>query len=95
MPIPGENGIGFGEYLGARRGGGYRRFRIVCVGHCGRFGFPHPSGHRRAAEYIAQLSAGDRNPLKARLDKVRAINQNFGYGVGDDMDSLLAKYVGQ
>jgi hypothetical protein len=54
-------------------------------------GFPHPSGHRRAAEYIAQLSAGDRNPLKARLDKVRAISQNFGYGVGDDMNSLLAK----
>jgi hypothetical protein len=33
--------------------------------------------------------------LIARLDKVRAVSHNFGYGVGDDMDSLLAKYVGE
>jgi len=31
--------------------------------------------------------------LIARLDRVRAISHNFGYGVGDDMDSMLAKYV--
>ena len=42
---------------------------------------------------IAQLSASDRRALIARLDKVRAVSHNFGYGVGDDMDSLLAKYV--
>jgi len=42
---------------------------------------------------IAQLPAGDRNALIARLDRVRVISHNFGYGVGDDMDSLLAKYV--
>jgi len=24
---------------------------------------------------------------------MRAISHNFGYGVGDDMDGLLAKYV--
>ena len=42
---------------------------------------------------IAQLSASDRNPLMARLDRIRIISHNFGYGVGDDMDSLLAKYV--
>jgi len=42
---------------------------------------------------IAQLPASDRNPLIARLDKVRTISHNFGYGVGDDMDSLLAQYV--
>ena len=29
----------------------------------------------------------------ARLDKVRVISHNFGYGVGDDMDSLLARFV--
>jgi hypothetical protein len=23
------------------------------------------------------------------------IEDNFGYGIGDDMDSLLAKYVGE
>jgi hypothetical protein len=47
----------------------------------------------QALEIIAQLSASDRNPLIARLDKVRTISHNFGYGVGDDMDSLLAKYL--
>src|SRR5215831_2450764 len=44
-----------------------------------------------ALKSIAQLSGSDRNPLIARLDKVRTISHNFGYGVGDDMDSLLAK----
>ena len=47
----------------------------------------------QALKAIAQLSASDRNPLIARLDRVRIISHNFGYGVGDDMDSLLAKYV--
>ena len=36
-----------------------------------------------------------RNALIARLNKVRTVSHNFGYGVGDDMDSLLAKYVGE
>ena len=47
----------------------------------------------QALKIIAQLSASDRNALIARLDRVRIISHNFGYGVGDDMDSLLAKYV--
>jgi len=47
----------------------------------------------QALKIIAQLSASDRNPLIARIDKVRTISHNFGYGVGDDMDSLLAQYV--
>ena len=47
----------------------------------------------QALQIIAQLSGIDRNPLIARLDKVRTISHNFGYGVGVDMDSLLAKYV--
>src|SRR5216683_845866 len=46
----------------------------------------------QALKLIAQLSASDRDPLIARLDRVRIISHNFGYGVGDDMDSLLAKY---
>jgi len=47
----------------------------------------------QALKLIAQLSASDPNPLIARLDRVRIISHNFGYDVGDDMDSLLAKYV--
>ena len=47
----------------------------------------------QAVKIIAQLPASDRNPLIARLNKVRTISHNFGYGVGDDMDSLLAQYV--
>jgi hypothetical protein len=31
--------------------------------------------------------------LIARLDRVRKISYAFGYGVGDDMDYLLAKYA--
>lgn len=46
-----------------------------------------------ALKLISQLSASDRNVLIARLDRVRIISHNFGYGVGDDTDSLLAKYV--
>ena len=44
----------------------------------------------QALKTIAQLSDG--NPLIIRLDRVRVISHNFGYGVGDDMDSLLAKH---
>jgi hypothetical protein len=40
-----------------------------------------------------QLRAEDRGALIARLDRVRAVSHNFGYGVGDDMDSMLTKYV--
>ena len=46
----------------------------------------------QALKTIAQLSASDRNPLIARLHKVVAISHRFGYGVGDDMDSLFARY---
>ncbi|MFL6450567.1 MAG: hypothetical protein ACJ746_23235 [Bryobacteraceae bacterium] len=44
----------------------------------------------QALKTIGQLPAPDRNPLIARLNRVRVISRNFGYGVGDDMDSLLA-----
>ena len=48
----------------------------------------------QALKVTRQLSTGDRDALIVRLDRVRAISHNLGYGVGDDMDSLLADYVG-
>jgi hypothetical protein len=45
------------------------------------------------------LMAADRSPanrrdgLLARLDRVREISETFGYGVGDTMDFILAKYA--
>jgi hypothetical protein len=39
------------------------------------------------------LPANGRDGLIARLDRVREISHAFGYGVGDDMDFLLAKYI--
>jgi ribosome assembly protein YihI (activator of Der GTPase) len=47
----------------------------------------------QALKGTCQLSARDRDALIARLDRVRTISHNLGYGVGDDMDDLLAKYV--
>jgi hypothetical protein len=38
------------------------------------------------------LPTDTRDALIARLDKVRSISRKCGYGVGDDMDSLLNKY---
>ena len=40
-----------------------------------------------------ELPADSRDALVARLDRVREISHQFGYGVGDDMDFLLVKYV--
>lgn len=39
------------------------------------------------------LPASNRDAIVARLDRVRTISHNCGYGVGDDMDSILAKYA--
>ena len=39
------------------------------------------------------LPADGRDSYIARLDQVREIGHDFGYGVGDDMDYLLAKYT--
>lgn len=47
----------------------------------------------QALKIIILLSSSDRNLLMARLDKVRTLSQNFGYGVDIDMDSLLSKYA--
>jgi len=41
---------------------------------------------------IAALPEDQRSALWERLDEVRRISHNFGYGVGDDMDDLLAEF---
>jgi len=48
----------------------------------------------QAIKITLQLSVGDHDALIVRLDRVRTISHNLGYGVGDDMDSLLAKKIG-
>ncbi len=40
-----------------------------------------------------QLPSEQRSALLARLERTRAISHDFGYGVGDSMDFLFAKYV--
>ncbi|RPI46019.1 MAG: hypothetical protein EHM59_08590 [Betaproteobacteria bacterium] len=46
----------------------------------------------QALKTISALSDAQRLSLLDRLDAVRRISHKFGYGVGDDMDALLAKY---
>ena len=46
----------------------------------------------QALKTIASLAEVQRQPLWERLDTVRSICHNFGYGVCDDMDDLLAEY---
>lgn len=38
------------------------------------------------------LPDAQRDDFQTRLDDVRSTSHNFGYGVGDDMDTLLAEY---
>lgn len=49
----------------------------------------------QALTLATQLSTSDRTALISRLDRVRAISHNLGYGVGDDMDLLFAEYVSE
>ena len=39
-----------------------------------------------------RLGSAQRDPLLDRLGTVRDVCHNFGYGVGDDMDTLMARY---
>jgi hypothetical protein len=48
----------------------------------------------QAIKVTRQLPAGDQDDLIARLNRVRTISHNLGYGVGDDMDSLLVNHIG-
>jgi hypothetical protein len=47
----------------------------------------------QALESLDALPADGRDGVIARLNRVREISHAFGYGVGDDMDFLLAKYT--
>ena len=49
----------------------------------------------QALPAVAQLPASHRQALMERLDGVRGVSHNFGYGVGDHMDDLLAEYIGE
>ena len=40
-----------------------------------------------------RLPVRSRNALIVRLDRVRSISHELGYGVGDAMDFILAKYT--
>jgi hypothetical protein len=46
----------------------------------------------QALKVSVTLPAEQRNLMLDRLDAVRNISHNVGYGVGDDMDDLLARY---
>jgi hypothetical protein len=47
----------------------------------------------QALKIALQLPPRDRDPMIIRLDRVRTISHNLGYGVGEEMGSLLTKYV--
>jgi hypothetical protein len=47
----------------------------------------------QALKMANALSGGCRDDFLARLDRVRAISHEFGYGVGDEMDFLLSKFT--
>ncbi len=47
----------------------------------------------QALKFANRLPASGRDSLVTRLERVRDISHKFGYGVGDDMDFLLAKYT--
>jgi len=47
----------------------------------------------QALNIATTLPAGGRDALVARLDRVRTTGHKCGYGVGDDMDSILAKHA--
>ena len=46
----------------------------------------------QALKVIATLPEAQRSELWFRLDEVRRMSHNFGYGVGDEMDDLLAEH---
>jgi hypothetical protein len=47
----------------------------------------------QALKISATLAANTQNGLLKRLDRVRSIGHELGYGIGDEMDVLLAEYV--
>lgn len=47
-----------------------------------------------SAKTLFALPESQRRELWGRLDAVRRLGHNLGYGVGDDMNDLLARYGG-
>jgi hypothetical protein len=47
----------------------------------------------QAIKLAGTLPTNQRDAFVARLDRVRLVSHNFGYGVGDDMDFLLSEYA--
>jgi hypothetical protein len=47
---------------------------------------------QQALTTISSLPEDPQKELYIRLDAVRRVSHNFGYGVGDDMDDLLADH---
>jgi hypothetical protein len=86
--------------------GRHEGYAELTVFHCeSASGFCNDIGHQdkdyfdalvrmfeQALKAIDGLPEMCRPPLLERLDAVRHIAQDFGYGVGDDMDHLLARY---
>ena len=46
----------------------------------------------QALKMVTRSALAQREALLGRLDAVRDVCSNFGYGVGDDMDTLMARY---
>jgi hypothetical protein len=49
----------------------------------------------QAVQRARKLPASGRDGFVARLDRVRVISHKFGYGVGEEMDSILATDTGE
>lgn len=45
----------------------------------------------QALKYVLALPAAQQGPFLARIDRVRELGQNVGWGVGDDFDHLWSK----
>ena len=70
------------------------------AGFCSDFGHSDESYFNALVHVFEQalavantLPASTRDALIDRLDQVSVISDEFGYGVGDDMDFFLAKYT--
>ena len=77
-------------------------FTVNAAGFCNDVGYQDDAYFdalvrmfEQALKTLALLSASGHRSLITRLDKVRTVSHNFGYGVSDDMDSLIAKYPAQ
>jgi hypothetical protein len=49
----------------------------------------------QAVKAIAPLPARDRDAMKQRLDRVRVISGDFGYGVDSDLNFMFAQLAGE